>query len=132
MKSIFLLLLILVVMPFGGQTQTLVSSVKKKYLGKYEGVIPSYTVSADTSQYEVEKVAISIDLTSKEVLKRVGRLEQHGTYKILFKDKSYYVIELHFPAFALTEKWMLKEKSKELIREGGLNLPAVRLKYKGK
>lgn len=128
MKTTIALIMTLVIIPLGSYSQTLVSNLKSKYFGKYVGAIPSYNVSADTIQYTADEVAVMIQLSAKDVVKKVGRIEQRGTYKVLFKDKKYYVIELSFPETALVEKWMLKEKPKEMVREGVMNQPAIRLK----
>ena len=128
MKTTITVVLAIIALPFLADAQTLVSGVKSKFYGTYYGQIPSYKVLADTNQIAVSKVDVLLKLSANAVVKQVGRLEQKGTYKVLFKDKKYYVIEISFPENSLIEKWMLKEKPKELLREGIMNQPAINLK----
>lgn len=128
MKIPRLITVIFVFSSFFSISQTLVKELKKKNLGVYEGEIPSYYYISDTTTVAVDKTPIEVRLTGRSVEVTIGRLNKKGNYRILFKGKDYYVIDAFFEEDALTERIILNEKKKTMIREGSYPQPNAALK----
>lgn len=116
---------------FFADSQTLVTSLKKKNLGVYQGKIPAYNYVMDTLSVSVDETTIEIQLTANAVDITIGRINKKGSYHILFKGKDYYVIDAFFEGDLLTERLVLNEKRKTVLREGSYPQPNVTL-VKGK
>lgn len=103
--------------------------IKKKYLGKYVGVIPAYQVQSDKGLLNVEETPISFVLVKDETaVIQIGNENKESTYRVLEKDKNDYTIEVRTEGEIYVEKIELKGKQKMLIREGLKPQPDSKLK----
>lgn len=133
MKTHQLLFLLCVISSFQAVSQTLVKDLKKKNYGVYRGEIPGYTYLSDTTTVVVDAVPVEIRIAGKSVTMTIGRLNKKGSYHLLFKGKDYYVIDAFFEGDLLTERIILNEKKKTILREGSFPQPNTTLtKVKGK
>lgn len=133
MKIHQLLFLLFAFSSFQAVSQTLVKDLKKKNYGVYRGEIPGYTYLSDTTTVVVDKTPVEIRITDKSVDMTIGRLNKKGSYHLLFKGKDYYVIDAFFEGDLLTERIILNEKKKTILREGNFPQPNATLnKVKGK
>jgi len=115
MRFIFFLF---VVISFHANSQTLVKGLKKKSFGNYKGVIESYHYIADTVTIQVEASPIEISLDKKFISITVGKITKRGSYVVLFKGSDYYLIDAFFEGDVLTERIVVNDKKKTLLREG--------------
>lgn len=94
------------------------SSLKKKYFGKYKGTIPAYKIQSDTSIMDVGSSAIYVDLAKDLIDIKIGNMQMHGTYRVLFKTKKYYLIEARLEGESYAERIKIYLRGKTLEREG--------------
>lgn len=132
MKLTLLILVAYLIVPFLSEAQTKVTELKKKNYGTYKGEIPSYIQSSDTSLFTIDATPIEIQISENAIALTIGKLHKKGSYHILFKDKSYYVVDAFFEGDILTERIILYEKTKSMIREGSHPQPNALLKKVGK
>lgn len=118
MKFRYLILILCLIAPYVSKAQTKVSELKNKHFGQYVGEIPAYNYVVDTSTIEVDLTPIEIDIKSNSIEMTIGKLQRKGSYHILFKGKNYYVIDAYFEKEAVSERIILNEKDKTIIREG--------------
>lgn len=117
-----LLLIAVLVLPFGAMTQ----HVKKKYLGAYSGTIPGYTLLVGNATVSVSPAKISVLLGEDFTLTQViGNDQQSGSWSIASQDKTMYTIEVRFEQQQLLERFILDKKTKSLRREGFFPQPSV-------
>lgn len=93
--------------------------VKNKYLGKYKGTIPAFQIQSDQTLMDVSASAIYIDIQSDDAIGiKIGNQQMQGTYRVLFKAKSYYLIEARMEGETYAERLKLYFKGKTIMREG--------------
>lgn len=123
-----LILLAFIMLSFATLAQKNVK-IKKKYLGRYAGVIPAYQVQSDKGLLNVDETIISFVLVKDQsAVIQIGNENKESTYKVLVKDKNDYTIEVRTEGEEYTEKIELKGKEKILIREGLKPQPDSKLK----
>ncbi|MBC9811240.1 hypothetical protein H9Y05_02015 [Crocinitomicaceae bacterium CZZ-1] len=132
MKLTRLILVICLIVPFFSEAQTIVTELKKKNYGVYKGEIPSYIYSSDTSLFTIDATPIEVQVSENAIAVTIGKLHKKGSYHILFKDKNYYVLDAFFEGDILTERIVLYEKTKSMIREGSYPQPNALLKKAGR
>lgn len=132
MKLTRLIVIVYLIVPFFSEAQAKVTELKKKNYGTYKGEIPSYIQSSDTSLFTIDATPIEIQVSENAISLTIGKLNKKGSYHILFKDKNYYVIDAFFEGDILTERIILYEKTKSMIREGSYPQPNAMLKRTGK
>ena len=102
--------------------------IKKKYLGKYAGVIPAYEVQLNNGLTSVEEISISFVLEKdKTAIIQLGNEKKESTYTVLEKVKNDYTIEVRTKGEEYVEKLELKGKDKLLFREGLYPQPKAHL-----
>lgn len=69
--------------------------LKKKYFGTYKGTIPAYKMDAGDQLVEVSESAILIEIGKEDVTIAIGKNILHGTYKVLFMAKTYYLLDVN-------------------------------------
>lgn len=126
MKTIHLSLIFLFFSAFSF-SQTVVKGMKKKNFGRYQGEIATYQYVSDTTVIQVEKTPITINLSENVADITIGRLNKKGSYIILFKGKDYYVLDVIFEGEILTERLVVSEKNKSIVREGNHPQPSTTL-----
>ncbi len=108
--------------------QTKVDGLKNKYLKTYKGTIPSYSILSDTTIVRVDETPIEIQITKSEIKMAIGKLSKIGSYKVLFKGKSFYVLDAYFEGDITPERIIVNERNKTIIREGTYPQPKTTLK----
>lgn len=93
-------------------------SLKKKYFGSYKGTIPAYKIQSDKSILEVGASVIYIDILKDAIDVKIGNLQMHGTYRVLFKTKTYYLLEAKMEGQSYLERIEIYRKGKIAKREG--------------
>lgn len=100
---------------------------EKEIFGKYKGTIPAYKIQSDNSILEVGASAIYIDLVEDIIDVKIGNMQMHGTYRILFKAKTYYLLEARMEGQTYSERIKMYIKGKTLEREGLYPQPKTEL-----
>lgn len=93
-------------------------SLKKKYFGKYKGTIPAYQIQTDKEVMDVSSCSIYMTLDSDVIELTIGNNKMKGTYSVMFKSKTYYLIEARMDGQAYAERIMVYVRGKKASREG--------------
>ncbi len=115
MKQWYILMFILLPITLVAQNDV---TLKKKYLGKYKGTIPAYQIQTDKEVLDVSSCAIYIDLQDDAIDMTIGNNKLTGTYTVLFKTKTYYLLEARMEGQTYAERIMVYVKGKKASREG--------------
>jgi len=102
-------------------------SLKNKYFGKYKGTIAAYKIQSDKAILEVGASAIYIDIAEDVIDVKIGNLQMHGTYRVLFKTKNYYLLEARMEGESYAERIKIYVKGGRAEREGLYPQPNVEL-----
>lgn len=125
MRKLFLLLILLIpVFAFSQKEITL----KKKYLGKYKGTIPAYKMDIGDDVIDVSASAIYIDLSKESIKVTIGNNTLSGTYSVMFKAKSYYLVDAVIDGQLATERLIVYKTGRKLSRDGMYPQPVTALK----
>ncbi len=128
MKKHLFLLFFISFCSFSLHAQTVGKELKKKHYGTYKGEIPAYSIISDTSTFSVDATPLTVQLTAKEAVFTLGRVERKGNYRVFFKGKDYFAIDLYLDGGHTSERIVLNEKKKTIFREGTYPQPSVTLK----
>jgi hypothetical protein len=95
------------------------SKLKKKYFGKYEGEIGSYTIDSGTDLLQIQKSSIEIEFKANGTLtQKIGKLTKEGSWKLFFEADDYFVFDVTFSDQAMSDRILLYKKGKKISREG--------------
>lgn len=101
--------------------------LKKKYYGKYKGVIPAYKMNSNNEIVEVGETAIYIDIFKDQIMVKVGNNVRYGTYEIMFKADKYFLLDATIEGQLATERVMVYKRGKKLARDGMFPQPVTEL-----
>lgn len=121
-----LLLTLLFVFPLSAFSQKEIK-LKKKYFGKYKGVIPAYKMNANNEIVEVGETAIYIDIFKEQIMVKVGNNFRYGTYEVMFKADNYFLLDATIEGQLATERIMVYKRGKKIARDGMFPQPVTEL-----
>jgi len=93
-------------------------TLKRKYLGKYKGTIPAYQIQTDNEVMDVTACSIYMNIEADAIELTVGNNKFIGTYSVMFKTKTYYLLEARMDGQTYAERIMLYVRGKKASREG--------------
>jgi hypothetical protein len=126
-----LLIIVLLCLPVMASAQKAIS-LKKKFFGSYKGTIPSYKMDTGDDVVDVSSSAIYIEITKEDMTIAIGNNALHGTYKVMFMAKTYYLLDVKIDGQLASERIMVYKRGKKLSRDGMYPQPVAELKkYKG-
>jgi hypothetical protein len=123
-----LLIAFLFFIPMVSFSQSMVKEMKQKNYGVYSGEIGGYNYLLDTLTVQVESAPIEITVDKSNISITIGKINKKGSYHVLFKGSDYYVLDAFFEGDVLTERIVINEKTKSMIREGSYPQPNTTLK----
>ena len=126
MKWIIVLLLIL---PLGANAQKKVK-LKRKYLAKYEGVIPAYSMGSALEVVDVDEVPISVTIGKGFIYTTIGNRKLQGTYVVMFEAETYYLLDATMQGQMVNERILVYKRGKRISRDGMYPQPVADLKKK--
>lgn len=107
--------------------------LKKRYLGSYKGTIPAYEISTGFEVVEVSATPIYVHLLKDEITVTIGSITRTGTYVVMFKADSYYLIDATMEGQLATERILVYKRGKHISRDGMYPQPVTELeKFKGR
>lgn len=112
MKQLLLMLFLFVAITGSGQT------LRKKFLGVYEGSIPAYTLDLGSDVVPVEAATIRIELAAKTIVQTIGSTIKTGTWRVVSESKEGYVIAFRLEGQLIEEQLTLIRKGKKILRKG--------------
>ena len=121
-----LLLTLLFVLPLSAFSQKEIR-LKKKYFGKYKGVIPAYKMNATNEIVEVGETMIYIDIFKEQIMVKVGNNVRYGTYEVMFMADKYFLLDATIEGQLATERIMVYKRGKKIARDGMFPQPVTEL-----
>jgi len=101
---------------------------KKKYLGRYSGNVPGFVYVDGGQEIEVRTTPINIEITKDSVFVNVGSQAVKGVYNVLFKAKTYYLLECTIEGQLSKEKILVYQRGRKISRDGIYPQPVTELK----
>ena len=121
-----LLLTLLFVLPLSAFSQKEIK-LRKKYFGKYKGVIPAYKMNATNEIVEVGETMIYIDIFKGQIMVKVGNNVRYGTYEVMFMADKYFLLDATIEGQLATERIMVYKRGKKIARDGMFPQPVTEL-----
>lgn len=125
MKRLFFFLILFIPLTFSIQKEL---TLKRKYLGKYKGEIPSYNIDTGEKIMKVSSTAIYIEIEKDSIWITVGNNKNQGTYEVMFKAQTYYLLDCKMENQLATERIMVYKRGRKLSRDGLFPQPLSNLK----
>ncbi|MFK7786694.1 MAG: hypothetical protein AB8B56_16365 [Crocinitomicaceae bacterium] len=126
MKWIIVLLLIL---PLGASAQKKVK-LKRKYLAKYEGVIPAYSMGSALEVVDVDETTVTVTIGKEFIYTTIGDRKLQGTYVVMFEAETYYLLDATMQGQMANERILVYKRGKRISRDGMYPQPVSDLKKK--
>mgnify|MGYP000128209007 CR=1 FL=1 len=76
----------------------------------------------------VSSSAIYIEIGKEDITLAIGNNSLHGTYKVLFMAKTYYLLDVNIDNQLASERVMVYKRGKKLSRDGMYPQPVAELK----
>lgn len=128
MKWIIVLVLIL---PFALSAQKEIK-LKRKYLGKYEGTVPAYSMGSAMEIVDVDETTITVTIGKEFIYTTIGERKLQGTYVIMFEAETYYLLDATMTGQLANERILIYKRGKKISRDGMYPQPLSDLKKKRK
>ncbi len=125
MQRLFFIFIFIIPFFFSVQKEI---TLKRKYLGKYKGEIPSYNIDTGEKIMKVSATAIYIEIGKGEIWITIGNNKARGTYKVMFKAKDYYLLDCKMEGQLATERIMVYKRGRKISRDGLFPQPLSNLK----
>ncbi len=103
-------------------------TLKRKYLGKYKGEIPSYNIDTGEKIMKVSPTSIYIEIGKNDIWITIGNNKNHGTYEVMFKAQTYYLLDCKMDNQLATERIMVYKRGRKISRDGLFPQPLSNLK----
>ena len=112
-----LLLVLFVVVPIIGLSQKPIE-LKSKFLGIYEGKIPSFLMDSGKDLLTVEESPITIEITEEGILLAIGSNKITGKYTVMFEADKYFLLDCKINGQLANERVVVFKKGKMISRDG--------------
>ncbi len=102
--------------------------LKRKYLGKYKGEIPAYNIDTGEKIMRVSSSAIYVEIDKTDISITVGNNKLTGTYKVMFKAQTYYLVDATIEGQLATERIIVYKRGRKIARDGMYPQPVTSMK----
>ena len=119
----------LLIVPFGLTAQKEIK-LKRKYLAKYEGVIPAYSMGSALEVVDVDETTITITIGKEFIYTTIGDRKLQGTYVVMFEADTYYLLDATMSGQMANERILVYKRGKKIARDGMYPQPLADLKKK--
>jgi len=102
--------------------------LKNRFLGQYKGEIPSYNIDTGEKIMKVSSSAIYLDLKKDDLTLTIGNNKLHGTYTVMFKAKTYFLVDAKIDDQLATERLIIYKRGRKISRDGMYPQPVTELK----
>lgn len=102
-------------------------TLKRKYLGYYEGTIPSYRIVTGNQLMFVSEAKIEIQIGENQMQLKIGNNELFGNYSVMFEADNYYLLDVRIDGQLATERILVYKHGKHLSRDGLFPQPVADL-----
>ena len=103
-------------------------NLKKKYLGKYKGEIAGYNIDTGEKIMRVNSSPIYVELNKKDILITIGSNILKGTYEVMFKAQTYYLVDAKIEGQLATERIIVYKRGRKIARDGMYPQPVTEMK----
>lgn len=121
------IVLFLLISPFASVAQKEIT-LKRKYLGKYEGVVPAYSIGSALEIVDVDETEITITIGNEFIYATIGARKLQGTYTIMFEADDYFLLDATMTGQLANERILVYKKGKKIARDGMYPQPLADLK----
>jgi hypothetical protein len=128
MKWIIVLIL---VFPFALNAQKEIK-LKRKYMAKYVGVVPAYSMGSALEIVDVDETPITVTIGKEFIYTTIGERKLQGTYTIMFEADTYYLLDATMTGQLANERILVYKRGKKISRDGMYPQPLADLKKKRK
>ena len=105
----------------------LISQIKRKDLGRYQGTLAAYKINNGKELLTVQACPISVSLNKENLILKIGPREYTATYQVKKLERRKYEILVKVPYSDLKESFSLNGKRKEMLRKGIFPQPDCKL-----
>ena len=110
-------IILLFLLPFASNAQKEIK-LKRKYLAKYEGTIPAYSMGSALEVVDVEQTPITVTIGKKFIYTTIGERKLQGTYKVMFEAETYYLLDATMTGQMVNERILVYKRGKRIARDG--------------
>lgn len=128
MKWMFFIMLIF---PFALSAQKEIK-LKRKYLAKYEGIVPAYSMGSALEIVDVDETPITVTIGKEFIYTTIGDRKLQGTYEIMFEADTYYLLDATMSGQLANERILVYKRGKKIARDGMYPQPLADLSRKRK
>jgi hypothetical protein len=120
---------LILIFPFALNAQKEIK-LKRKYIAKYVGVIPAYSMGSALEVVDVEETSIIITIGKEFINTTIGDRKSQGTYVVIFEAETYYLLDATMTGQLANERILVYKRGKKISRDGMYPQPLADLKKK--
>lgn len=106
--------------------------LKRKYLAKYVGVVPAYSMGSALEVVDVDETPITVTIGKEVIYTTIGERKLQGTYTVMFEADTYYLLDATMTGQLANERILVYKRGKKISRDGMYPQPLADLKKKRK
>jgi len=92
--------------------------LKRKYLAKYEGTVPAYSMGSALEVVDVEETPITVTIGKSFIYTTIGDRKLQGTYEVMFEADTYYLLDATMTGQMVNERILVYKRGKRIARDG--------------
>ena len=123
------MIILILIFPFALSAQKEIK-LKRKYMARYEGVVPAYSMGSALEIVDVDEAPITIIIGKKVIYTTIGERKLQGTYEIMFEADTYYLLDATMTGQLANERILIYKRGKKISRDGMYPQPVADLKKK--
>lgn len=121
------LIILLVSLPLVASAQKEIT-LKRKYLGKYEGIVPAYSMGSALEVVDVDQTVITVTIGKEFIYTTIGERKLQGKYVIMFEADNYFLLDATMTGQLANERILIYKRGKKIARDGMYPQPLADLK----
>lgn len=125
------LIVFLLIVPFASNAQKKIK-LKRKYMAKYEGTVPAYSMGSALEIVDVDETPITVTIGKEFIYTTIGERKLQGTYVVMFEADTYYLLDATMMGQSAHERILVYKRGKRISRDGMYPQPLADLKKKRK
>ena len=102
--------------------------LKRRYFGKYQGIVSSYKLGSAINLVDVDESTIQIILTKGEIAVTVGNRKVYGPYEVMFQADKYFLLDAKMTGQLVNERILVYKRGRRISRDGLYPQPVSNMK----
>lgn len=123
------LIVFILIFPFAVSAQKVIK-LKRRYIAKYEGVVPAYSMGSALEIVDVDETPITVTIGKEFIYTTIGDRKLQGTYVVMFEADTYYLLDATMNGQMANERILVYKRGKKISRDGMYPQPLADLKKK--